>query len=139
MSKSIKLITLFFLLSSLLFTFFRVSTPAFSATNTIGGSTTPGDDIAGDNSGAKTVSLTNPIGTSDVPTLIGKIISAVLGVIGSLALLMVIYGGFTWMLAAGSSEKIKKGRDIIVWAMIGIVIIFTSYALVTFVITSIGN
>lgn len=87
----------------------------------------------------KSVSLTNPIGTSDVPTLIGKIISAVLGVIGSLALLMVIYGGFTWMLAAGSSEKIKKGRDIIVWAMIGIVIIFTSYALVTFVITSIGN
>lgn len=85
----------------------------------------------------KTVSLTNPIGSSDVPTLIGKIISAVLGVIGSLALLMVIYGGFTWMLAAGSSEKIKKGRDIIVWAILGLVVIFTSYALVRFVITSI--
>jgi hypothetical protein len=89
------------------------------------------------NSGSKTVSLTNPIGSSDVPTLIGKIISAVLGVIGSLALLMVIYGGFTWMLAAGSSEKIKKGRDIIVWAILGLVVIFTSYALVRFVITSI--
>ncbi len=85
----------------------------------------------------KTVSLTNPIGSSDVPTLIGKIISAVLGVIGSIALLMVIYGGFTWMLAAGSSEKIKKGRDIIVWAILGLVVIFTSYALVRFVITSI--
>ncbi|QQS60120.1 hypothetical protein IPN41_03265 [Candidatus Falkowbacteria bacterium] len=104
----------------------------------------PDSDIPGGNppggndpNSAKTVSLTNPIGSSDVPTLIGKIISAVLGVIGSLALLMVIYGGFTWMLAAGSSEKIKKGRDIIVWAILGLVVIFTSYALVRFVITSI--
>lgn len=84
-----------------------------------------------------TVSLDNPISSNSIPALIGRVITAVLGVVGSIALLMVIYGGFTWMLAAGSSEKIKKGRDIIVWAMLGLVVIFTSYALVRFVITSI--
>lgn len=87
------------------------------------------------------VKLDNPLGpgVTDVPTLIGRIIKAVLGIVGSLALVMFIYGGFTWMLAAGSSEKVKKGRDIIVWAAIGLVIIFTSYALVSFIIESVGK
>jgi len=88
-------------------------------------------------SSGSTVNLTNPISSDSIPALIGRVITAVLGVVGSIALLMVIYGGFTWMLAAGNSEKIKKGRDIIVWAMLGLVVIFTSYALVRFVITSI--
>lgn len=137
MLKSIKLIPPLFL-ASILLVFSLAIIPAYAATNTAGIDTS-GIDTAGGNSGAKTVTLTNPIGTSDVPTLIGRIIKAVLGIVGSLALLMVIYGGFTWMLAAGNSEKIKKGRDIILWAAIGIVIIFTSYAIVTFIITSIGS
>lgn len=113
-----------------------ISTPVLAVDDTTAGDTTAGDKTAGDNSGS-TVNLTNPIGSDSIPALIGRVITAVLGVVGSLALLMVIYGGFTWMLAAGNSEKIKKGRDIIVWAMLGLVVIFTSYALVRFVITSI--
>lgn len=94
--------------------------------------------VTGDTTGAKTVNLNNPLGSADVPTLIGRVIKGVLGIVGSLALVMVIYGGFTWMLAAGNSEKVKKGRDIIVWAAIGLVVIFTSYALVSFVIKTIS-
>jgi uncharacterized membrane protein YjfL (UPF0719 family) len=51
---------------------------------------------------------------------------------------MFIYGGFTWMLAAGSAEKVKKGRDIIIWAAIGLVIIFSAYAIVKMVFTGLG-
>lgn len=99
----------------------------------------PGGNPPGGNppGSSTTVNLTNPISSDSISALIGRVITAVLGVVGSIALLMVIYGGFTWMLAAGNSEKIKKGRDIIVWAMLGLVVIFTSYALVRFVITSI--
>jgi hypothetical protein len=87
------------------------------------------------------VRLDNPLGTevNDVPTLIGKVISGVLSVVGSLALVMFIYGGFTWMLAAGNTEKVKKGRDILIWAALGLVIIFTSYAMVSYVITTISK
>ncbi|MFP4514527.1 MAG: pilin [Parcubacteria group bacterium] len=81
------------------------------------------------------VSLTNPLGENTTPnTIIGRVINAVLGVIGSLALLMFVYGGITWMTSSGSPEKIKKGRDIIIWSVIGLAIIFFSYALVNFVI-----
>lgn len=69
-----------------------------------------------------------------VPILIGKVINAALGIVGSLALLMFIYGGFTWMLASGNAEAVTKGRNILIWATIGLIIIFSAYALVKFVL-----
>ena len=85
------------------------------------------------------VCLTNPLGTDNhsIPTLLGKIINNVLGVIGSLALVMFIYGGTTWMLSAGNQEQVTKGKNILIWAALGLVIIFTAYALVRFVLTTI--
>jgi len=70
--------------------------------------------------------------------LIGTIIKAVLGVVGSLALVMFIYGGLLWMTAAGNTERVEKGKKTIVWAVLGLVVIFTSYALVKFILLAIG-
>jgi hypothetical protein len=88
------------------------------------------------------VTLPDPLGMEgeeDVPQkLIGKIINAILGIVGSLALVMFIYGGFTWMLAAGNQEKVQKGKDILIWATIGLIVIFSAYALVKFVFTGLG-
>jgi hypothetical protein len=69
----------------------------------------------------------------DVAGLIGKIIKTVLGIVGSIALVMFIYGGFMWMTAGGNTDRIKKGRDVLTWATIGLIIIFTSYAILTFI------
>ena len=89
----------------------------------------------------KPVKLDNPLGNTpadtDINTLIGKVIKAVLGVVGSLAVVMFIYGGLVWMTAAGSNEKVQKGKDILIWATVGLVIIFTSYALVRFVLVDV--
>jgi hypothetical protein len=88
---------------------------------------------------ATTVKLNNPLGASTtVPVLIGKGIDAVLGVVGSLALIMFIYGGITWMTAAGNEQSVTKGRNILMWSALGLVVIFSSYALVKFVISAIG-
>jgi len=84
-----------------------------------------------------TTSLTNPLSVNTPQALIGKIINAVLGVVGSLALLMFVYGGLTWMTSSGSQEKIKKGRDIIVWSIIGLAIIFASYGLVRILLNTV--
>ena len=78
--------------------------------------------------------LTNPLGTTDLQTLIGKVIKAVLGIVGSIALLMFIYGGFMWMTSSGNEQKISKGKNVLTWATIGLAIIFLSYTLVNFVI-----
>jgi uncharacterized membrane protein YjfL (UPF0719 family) len=51
---------------------------------------------------------------------------------------MFVYGGFTWLTSGGSAERIKKGKDILVWAVIGLVVIFASYTAVDFVLTALG-
>lgn len=56
-----------------------------------------------------------------------------LGLLGLVAVIFVIYGGFTWMTAAGNEERLKKAKEIIKAAVIGLVVILISWSLVTFV------
>lgn len=87
---------------------------------------------------AGTVSLTNPLPDTSPQKLIGLVIKAVLGIVGSLALVMFIYGGFLWMTSAGNAEQVQKGKNVLIWATLGLAVIFSAYALVNFVIKGIG-
>ncbi|HNV12969.1 MAG TPA: pilin [bacterium] len=86
-----------------------------------------------------TVKLSNPLGAgATAQSVIGNVIDKVLGVVGALALIMFIYGGITWMTAMGNEQQISKGKDILMWSALGLVVIFSSYALVKFVLQAIG-
>ena len=105
-----------------------------SCTFSLSGST-GGDGLSGSTGGGP-VDLPNPLGQSDPRIIIGNIIKVVLGIVGSLALIIFIYGGLMWMTSSGNTERIKKGRDTLVWATIGLMVIFGSYTVVNFVIQS---
>ncbi|MFA5155725.1 MAG: pilin [Patescibacteria group bacterium] len=62
----------------------------------------------------------------------------VMGIVGSLALIMFIYGGFMFLISGGSSEKVEKAKKIIIAAVIGLVIVFASYLIIKFVMQSMG-
>lgn len=89
-----------------------------------------------------TVCIENPLavnGTDPTPQIIiGRVINATMGLVGSLALAMFIYGGFVWMLAAGNDQRVQKGKEILTWATIGLIVIFSSYALVRVIFTGLG-
>jgi hypothetical protein len=80
--------------------------------------------------------LTNPLGTTDLRIIIARVISAILGVTGSIALLMFIYGGFMWLISAGDDKRVKAGKDTLKWATIGLVVIVAAYTLVSTIITA---
>lgn len=84
------------------------------------------------------ICLENPIGTDDIPLAFGKAINAVTGIMGSLALLVFVYGGLMWLLAGGSAERVQKGTQAMIWAVIGIVVVFSSYAIITLVLNALG-
>ena len=92
-----------------------------------------------------TVGLINPIGgtqedpagTSDIPTILGTLLRSAFGLLGSLALAMFIYGGFLWLTSGGAADRIEKGKNTMVWAILGIAVAFTAYAIVDFVIGTI--
>jgi hypothetical protein len=50
---------------------------------------------------------------------------------------MFVFGGFLWMTAAGNEKQVAKGQKILLWSALGLVIIFTSYALVRFLLSDI--
>ncbi|MFH1315054.1 MAG: pilin [Candidatus Uhrbacteria bacterium] len=85
------------------------------------------------------VQLTNPLGDVSIPVIIGRVISAALGLSGSAALLMFVYGGFLWLTSGGSKERIDKGKKTLVWAIIGIVVIFAAYVIVDNLILAITS
>lgn len=59
-----------------------------------------------------------------------------LATLGSVTLLIVVYGGFIWLTSAGSSERIQKGRKIFEGALIGFVIVIGSWVIINFVIAA---
>lgn len=73
------------------------------------------------------VTLTNPLGESDPRVLIARIISGALSVTGSIALLMFVYGGLIWLVSMGKPDMIKKGKDILIWSVLGIIAITLAY------------
>jgi len=83
--------------------------------------------------------LTNPLGTTNIRTVIGRLITALLGVTGSIALLMFVYGGFLWLISAGSPEKVKKGKEVMKWSVLGLVVIVGAYTIVRAVITALES
>jgi len=91
---------------------------------------------SGPSTSAKASGL-DPSGGRDIPTIIGGAIKAVLGVAGAMALFMFVYGGLITLTSAGSPERIKKGKDVLIWATVGLIIIFGSFYMVDFVISGI--
>jgi len=81
----------------------------------------------------ETVSIVNPLRREDPAEIIGDIVKAVLGITGIISLIAFVMGGITWMTSGGSAEKVKKGRDILVWAVIGLFVVFSSYTLLRYV------
>jgi hypothetical protein len=58
------------------------------------------------------------------------IINFALGFLGLLAVIMVIYGGFLYVSSAGNEENVNKAKKILLYAVLGIVVILVSFALV---------
>ena len=76
------------------------------------------------------------LGTKDVREGVMTIVNVLLGFLGIIAILIILYGGFLWMTAAGNEEKVDQAKKIITAGIIGLIIIFVSFAIATFVIES---
>lgn len=80
------------------------------------------------------VSLENPLGTTNISEILGSIVKKLLTILGSISLLVLVAGGFLWLTSAGNAEKVKLGTNTMLYAIIGLFIIFSSYAILNTVI-----
>ncbi|MFH1947318.1 MAG: pilin [Candidatus Magasanikbacteria bacterium] len=71
---------------------------------------------------------------NDLLQLLINLGSYLFAIIGSFAFAFFIYGGFTIVISFGNAEKVKKGRDIMVAAVVGMVISLSAYMLIDFML-----
>jgi len=82
--------------------------------------------------------LQNPLGEmvtgedgTVINPLIKKIIDTSLGILGSVTLIVFVIGGFLWLTSAGNEQRVDKGTKTMLYATIGILVIFSSYAILS--------
>lgn len=77
----------------------------------------------------------------DITTLVQLVLNyglASFGIIGAFALVYFIYGGFILIMSSGNPEKVKKGTDTMLAAVIGLFIAFVAYMLIKFMGDAMG-
>lgn len=77
--------------------------------------------------------------TGDVKDFVITVVNFLLGFLGLLAVIIVIYGGILYVTAAGEDEKTQKGKKAITYAAIGLLIVMGSFAFVNTIIRGAGG
>ncbi len=81
------------------------------------------------------------LGTTATPLtqIIGSIINVLLGFLGIIFLILLIYAGFLWMTAGGEKDKVEKAQTMIKQAVIGLIVIVAAFSISNFVLNSLIN
>jgi cbb3-type cytochrome oxidase subunit 3 len=66
--------------------------------------------------------------------IVGKIISGLLGIVGTITLCIFIYGGIMWMFSGGKDQDVTKAQNTMIWAALGLFAILSSYMIINYVI-----
>jgi hypothetical protein len=76
------------------------------------------------------------LGEAELSAVVARIIRAILGFLGVVAVVIILWGGFKWMTSGGQEEKIRDARKLIIMGIIGLGIVLAAYAIASFVITA---
>jgi hypothetical protein len=71
--------------------------------------------------------------------LLTKIINIISVIVGVVAVIMIIYGGFRYLTSAGSAEKVTAAKNTILYGLIGLIIVALAQVIVRFVLKNVTN
>jgi len=67
------------------------------------------------------------------------IIQIALSFLGVIFIVLMVYGGYLWMTASGSEERVTKAKKLITAAIVGLLIVLAAYAITWFVVNQLSN
>lgn len=89
--------------------------------------------------GVNTVDQSIALGGGDIRVVVVRIINTALGLLGIIAVGIVLYGGFVYMTAGGEDDKISTAKKILTNGLIGLVIILSAFAITRFVLSRLSE
>lgn len=78
-------------------------------------------------------------GNGDLVSTLDGILGYIIGLFYFIAVIFTIYGGFTILTSAGDEEKVKKGKKIFLYAILGLIVIFLASQVVRWVIVLLSD
>lgn len=118
------------LLISIIGLFISLDTRVWAATN---GNINGGTDIS--------LRFPNPLGsgTTTVIDVVRNVINGIFGLLGAVAVGMIVYGGVMYMTGGSSKDGVEKGKKIITSAVVGLVIVLLSLAIIDLLFVLLGG
>lgn len=68
--------------------------------------------------------------TDNLAKMLGRMLNYMFGIVGTVFVIIILIGGYKWMAGGGNEEGIKEAKTFILNGVFGLIVIFTSYALV---------
>lgn len=78
-------------------------------------------------------------GTSDLEALITRIVNIFSVIVGVIAVIMIIIGGFRYITSGGDSSNVTSAKNTIMYAIIGLIIVALAQIIVRFVLDQSSN
>jgi hypothetical protein len=76
---------------------------------------------------------------TDIYQIVGTVVQTLLGLLGVIFILLIVYGGVIWMTSEGDEAKVEKAQKILRNAIIGLVITLAAYAISFFIVNALNN
>ena len=84
--------------------------------------------------GSGYVEIDNDVDGNNLAANAGKITQAFLSLLGIVFLVLMLYGGYSWMTAAGDQGKVERAQNTIRRAIIGLIITVGAFAITQFIL-----
>ena len=68
-----------------------------------------------------------------IPVVFGNVVSALLAFVGAVSAFMLVYAGIQFVTSGGDPKKVQGARQIVTYALIGLVIVLSSFAIIYFI------
>ena len=78
----------------------------------------------------------NNLNNGNLMTTLNQIINVIIGVIGFIAVIVIILGGVQYTTSAGEASKVKKAKDTIMYGVVGLIVALLAYSIVNFVLSN---
>lgn len=76
------------------------------------------------------------LGSKDVRQSVSEIINVAMSLLGIVAVVIILMGGFKWMTAGGNEDQVGEAKKLIIAGVIGLAIILASYSIALFVVNN---
>ncbi|OGF34878.1 hypothetical protein A2482_04925 [Candidatus Falkowbacteria bacterium RIFOXYC2_FULL_48_21] len=85
------------------------------------------------NQNLEQVAAETPLQNAGLITIVGRVIKIFIGILGVIALIIVLYAGFIYMTSGGDQEKVMTAKKWLINGVIGLAIIFSAYSITVFI------